>query len=79
MKLNAVVTMRIKQLLSKYGISQYELCKRSGVPQSTLSTILSGKIATVRLSTIYDLCQGLGIELSEFFGDAAFNSNNIDD
>ena len=79
MKLVNCTSKRVKDLCKKYGISQYGLFKRSGVPQSTISTIIKGETKTVKLSTIYDICSGLNIELSEFFDTDYFKLENLDD
>lgn len=79
MTLRVAIAKRIKELIDKNGITQYELYKRSGVPQSTISTILNSEIKTVRLSTIYDICSGLNIELSDFFDCDYLKINSLDD
>ena len=79
MKLKQAVAKRIKSLIKEKGITQYELFKRTGVPQSTISTILNGDIKTVKLSTIFEICLGLEIELSEFFDVDYLKSNSIED
>ncbi len=79
MKLIDAISKRIKELLKQNNLTQYELFKRSGVPQSTISTILKGNIKTIKLSTIYDICSGLGIEISEFFNTDYLKLNNLED
>ncbi len=79
MTLKVAIAKRIKELLNKNGITQYELYKRSGVPQSTISTILNSEIKTVRLSTLYDICSGLNIELSTFFDCDYLKLNCLED
>ena len=79
MKLTTAVSKRIKDLCKERNITQYELFKRTGVPQSTISTIIKGNISTVKLSTIYDICSGLNIEISEFFDSEIFKLSKLDD
>ena len=79
MLLKDAVAKRIKELLKDKGITQYELYKRSGVPQSTISTILNAEIKTVKMSTMFDICAGLGIELSQFFDCDYMKINNLED
>lgn len=58
---------RIKELIIKHGISSInELGRISNIPQSTLATIMQGKTSP-RADTINQICNGLGITMSEFF------------
>lgn len=79
MKLQEALAKRIKAILKERNITQYELYKLSGVPQSTISTILKGEVKTIKLSTLYDICSGLNLEFEEFFAYDALKLKNIDD
>lgn len=79
MKLNKAISLRLKEIIKELGITQYELFKRTGVPQSTISTILKGDVSTVKLSTLYDICSGLNIEFVDFFSSPLFSIENITD
>ena len=79
MKLTSAISKRIKDICSEMNITQYELFKRTGVPQSTISTIIKGEISTIKLSTIYEICSGLNIEISDFFDTNDFKLENLDD
>lgn len=79
MKLVEAIAKRIKELMKEKGMNQYKLSKASAVPESTLSTILNAKIKTVQISTIYDICRGLNIELIDFYNSEIFKSKNLDD
>lgn len=79
MKLKDAFVERLKNILKERGLTQYVLYKLSGVPQSTISTILNSDTKSIRLRTIYDICSGLGIEFSEFFDDKILKLENIDD
>ncbi len=57
---------RIVQLCSIRGWSFYRLSKESGIPYSTLCTMLH-KANAPSIPTLYKLCKGFGISLSEFF------------
>jgi transcriptional regulator with XRE-family HTH domain len=78
MKLKDAVAKRLKELLEEKKITQYALSKISKVPQSTISTILNGNIKTVKLSTVFELCVGLNIEISEFFSKDYLKAKNIE-
>lgn len=79
MKLNEAVAKRIKQLCKERGITQYQLFLKSGVPQSTLSTIMSCTYPSMKLRIIYEICDGLEITLEEFFASPLFARENIKD
>ena len=79
MKLNEAVVQRLKEILKTHNINQYQLSQKSGVPQSTLSTILAGAVKTIKLSTLYDICVGLNIEFKDFFDAENLMLKNIDD
>ncbi len=79
MKLVDGISRRIKEILKQNNLTQYQLFKKTGVPQSTISTILKGDIKTIKLSTIYDICSGLGIEIYEFFNVDYLKLNILED
>lgn len=79
MKLNETVSLRVKKLLEEQGITQYQLFIRSGVPQPTISALIRCLHPKQMLLTIYQLCQGFGIGLTEFFNSPLFDNKNITD
>lgn len=79
MQLNQAVSLRIKELLKQRNMTQYALYVKSGVPQSTLSTIMGCNFNSMKLRIIYEICDGLEIELKEFFDSPLFNRENIMD
>lgn len=78
MKLTTAIITRIRELLKKDHLTQYQLFKSSGVAQSTISSILKGKVNTIKLETLFDICFGLNIELDEFFSCDYFKFDSID-
>lgn len=79
MHLNEAVSKRIYQLCKEYGLTQYGLSMKSGVPQSTISTILSCSFSSMKLRILYEICEGLEIGLDEFFNSPLFDRENLDD
>lgn len=67
MKLNKVVAYRMKELCKERKLTQYQLYLKTGVPQSTLSTIMKCSYPSMKLKIIYEICDGLEISLEEFF------------
>ena len=78
-KLNEAVAYRIKELCEERGITQYQLYLKTGVPQSTLSTIMKCSYPSMKLRIIYEICDGLGIDLEEFFASDVFKRENIEE
>lgn len=60
------VLERIKAMCRERNFSYYELAKRSGIPYSTLNTLLL-KGTQPSLPTLRRICAGLGITLQQFF------------
>lgn len=60
------VIQRIKDLCEERNYSYYELAKRSGIPYSTLNTMML-KANSPTLPTLTKLCNGFGITLQQFF------------
>ena len=79
MKLNEAVAYRIKELCKERGISQYGLYLKTGVPQSTLSTIMKCSYPSMKLRIIYEICDGLEMDIAEFFASDVFKRENIEE
>ena len=79
MKLNEAVAYRIKELCKERKITQYQLYLKTDVPQSTLSTIMKCSYPSMKLRIIYEICDGLAIELCEFFDSDIFRRENIEE
>ena len=79
MKLNEAVAHRIKELCKERKITQYQLYLKTGVPQSTLSTIMKCSYPSMKLRIIYEICDGLEISLEEFFASEVFKRENIEE
>lgn len=68
------VTARILNLCRERNISINKLCTMSGVTQSTVNNIISGRNHSVTVSTIQKLCEGLGITIEEFYHSELFRN-----
>jgi transcriptional regulator with XRE-family HTH domain len=66
------VKNRILELCRENDISINKLCDMSGVTQSTVNNIVSGRNNSTTVSTIKKLCDGLGITIEEFFASDVF-------
>lgn len=67
MTVGEAVRQRIIQLCQERDISINKLSSMSGVTQSTVNNIVSGRNNSATVSTIQKLCDGLGITIDEFF------------
>lgn len=59
---------RIQELCHSRSWSYYRLAKASGIPYSTLSTMLR-KTNVPSVTSLIKICHGFGITLSQFFSD----------
>lgn len=78
MRLNKAVSRRLSELLTEKNMTAYKLYLASGVPKSTIGNILNCTYESVKLRIIHELCQGLGISLSEFFNSPLFGVDNLE-
>ena len=67
------VRERILELCAQRKITVNRLATISGVTQSTLNNVVSGRNNSVTVSTVKKLCDGLDITLREFFDTPVFD------
>ena len=67
-----IVVERILFLCKEQGITPNGLSYASGVPQSTIKSILNGESKNPGIATIKKLCDGLNINIVDFFDTAEF-------
>ncbi len=72
MNIGEAVKERILELCRKNDITVNKLCTISGVTQSTINNIVSGRNNSTTISTIKKLCDGLDISIQEFFSSELF-------
>lgn len=73
MRIGEAVRGRIVQLCEEREISVNKLSNISGVTQSTVNNIVSGRNRSATISTIKKLCDGFGITIQEFFDAEQFH------
>ena len=78
MKLNEAISQRLSELLTEKNMTQYQLFMKSGVPKSTIGNVINCSYESVKLRIIHEMCQGLEIEITEFFNSPLFAENNLD-
>ena len=72
MNIGEAVKERILELCREHDISVNKLSSMSGVTQSTVNNIVSGRNNSATVSTIKKLCDGLSITIEEFFNSELF-------
>jgi len=77
MRLVDAVYARVIELVKERGINVNKLAEISGVPRPTIATMT--RSSTVKLSTIYGICEGLNITLQDFFSSPLFNREDVTD
>lgn len=74
MTVGIAVKERILQLCEERDLSINKLATISGITQSTVNNITSGRNNSATVATIKKLCDGLGITLGEFFSAPIFDN-----
>ena len=74
MEISDAVKTRLINLCKKQNITLHQLSIQAGIPYSTLSSFLNNRCKNPKLSTLLHLCEGLDIELKDFFNDIIFQN-----
>ena len=74
MNVGQAVRIRIAQLCQENRITINKLENISGITQSTLNNIMSGRNYSTTVSTVQKICDGLEITLLDFFNSPIFSS-----
>ncbi len=72
MRIGEAVRARILELCQERDLSVNKLSNISGVTQSTVNNIVSGRNRSATISTLKKLCDGFGITIQEFFNAEQF-------
>ena len=78
MQLKEAVSARLKELLRERNMTQYQLYMKSGVPKSSIGNIVNCAYDSVKLRVIHEICQGLEINISDFFDSPLFDETNLE-
>ncbi len=79
MQLSEAIQQRIINLCKEKNITLNKLATNSGLPYSTVFSIFYGKSKSPKVATILHICEGLDIELSDFFEDSLFHDVQFED
>ena len=72
MNIGTAVKERIIELCREHNMTINKLATISGVTQSTLNNIVSGRNNSTTVSTVKKLCDGLNISIVQFFDSPLF-------
>ena len=73
MTIGEACRIRIQELCNEKGITLNKLAIISGITQSTLNNIVSGRNKSTTLSTVKKICDGIDISISDFFKSKIFD------
>ena len=79
MTLAEALAARIDELLEQKNMTQYRLSMESGATNSMISEIRHCKNNSTALSVVYNIAQGFGMDLPDFFDSPLFRDGNIID
>lgn len=74
MNIGEAVKLRIIELCKNRQITVNRLSTISGITQSTLNNIISGRNNSTTISTIKKICDGLEISIEDFFNCELFRN-----
>lgn len=72
LNISQAVIKRIEELCREQKLTINALSNISGVTQSTVNDIISGRTYNAGIATVKKLCDGLGISVREFFDSELF-------
>ena len=73
MTIGEACKIRINELCRERGITLNKLAIISGITQSTLNNIMSGRNKSTTVSTVKKICDGLEITILDFFTSKVFD------
>ena len=79
MKISEAVSKKINKICNDRGITINKLANMSCLTQSTVQHLVNGESKNPKLLTIIRICDGLGIEIKDFFADDLFRNMDRED
>ncbi|HIQ75606.1 MAG TPA: helix-turn-helix transcriptional regulator [Candidatus Caccovicinus merdipullorum] len=79
MNINEATITRIRTLSKAQRLSMYELAYRTGMPPSTVKSIMNGKSKNPGIVNIKKMAEGLGLTIREFYDDDIFDDLEQDE
>lgn len=72
MIISDAIRLRVNELLDERQITAYRLSYLSGISASVISDCQRGKVKEPTISTIIHICEGLDMQLKDFFDSDLF-------
>ncbi len=72
MILSDAIRLRLEELIKERKITAYKLSYLSGLSSSVISDCLRGKVKEPTISSIIHICEGLNIQVGDFFNSPYF-------
>ncbi len=79
MNINEATITRIRTLSKAQRLSMYELAYKTGMPPSTVKSIMNGKSKNPGIVNIKKMAEGLGLTIREFNDDDIFDNLEQDE
>jgi len=79
MKLSKAVSYRILRICEEKDVTINKLASMCYVTQSTFQSLIDGQSRNPKLLTIIRICEGLDIQLKDFFDDQVFDQIERED
>ena len=79
MTFNEALATRINELLKEKDMTQYRLAMNSGVVAQSRDNIRRQRNKTNAVNIVFQIAQGFGMTLKEFFDSPLFDIENITD
>ena len=74
MNIGEATRLRIIEICNQRGITLNKLSTNCGITQSTLNNIICGRNKSTTISTIKKICDGVDIDIREFFDSNLFDN-----
>ena len=74
MRTKEAIRRRIQELCLQNNLTVNGLSNRCGMTQSTVNNIVSGRNNSATIATVKKICDGLDMELPEFFDSDLFRN-----
>ncbi|MCI8294893.1 MAG: helix-turn-helix transcriptional regulator [Lachnospiraceae bacterium] len=79
MNINEATITRIRTLSKAQRLSMYELAYKTGMPPSTVKSIMNGKSKNPGIVNIKKMAEGLGLTIREFYDHDIFDNLEQDE
>lgn len=74
MRSKEALRLRILELCDTHSLTLNGLCAICGITQSTLNNLIRGRNNSLTVSTVQKICDGLDMNLPEFFDSDLFRN-----